>query len=251
MINRMILSALLVAVVVADANAQNRFHRRRGAILGGLAGAALGVAIGDKGGNETAGALIGGAVGAFAGGSIGNQKDRRIEDHYRHAQQTRVYRQQLSQQQSNADWQAQQFAQQQMAQEQRQRQEQQQASRALSIEDVVTMVGSGLAESTIVQYVRVNGVQYPLRVADIISLHDQGVSEAIINAMQTAPVASAGAMPIIVEGQSYSTQSPVLGTAIPEVTYESNRSFGPPLNSPGVIQPIVDPTKPWVFPAGR
>ena len=62
MTRRISLLALLFAFLAADVSAQNRLHRRRGAILGGLAGAAIGAAIGDKGNNETAGALIGGAV---------------------------------------------------------------------------------------------------------------------------------------------------------------------------------------------
>lgn len=74
--------ALLLVSQVADA--QNRFHRRRGAIIGGLAGAALGAAIGDKGDNETAGALIGGAFGAVAGGAIGDAKDQRFQQNRRY-----------------------------------------------------------------------------------------------------------------------------------------------------------------------
>jgi len=231
---RIVLSALLVAFIVTDADAQNRFHRRRGAIFGGLAGAAVGAAIGDKGDNETAGALIGGAVGAVAGGAIGDQKDRRIQQQHYHNHQTHNYRQQLSaqqaelqaQQQAMVDWQS-----------------QEQIARAVSMEDVVTMVRRGLGEATVMQYVRANGVRHRLSIGDIISLHEQGVSEAIINAMQSAPVYGEP-IPVVLGADGYPTQ-PL-----------RDASRGGEYISPGVITPRspqpqgrpIDPTRPYIFP---
>ena len=48
MTNRLILLALLVAFITAEADAQNRRYRRRGALFGGVAGAAIGAAIGEN-----------------------------------------------------------------------------------------------------------------------------------------------------------------------------------------------------------
>ena len=234
---RIVLSALLVAFIVTDADAQNRFHRRRGAIFGGLAGAAVGAVIGDKGDNETAGALIGGAVGAVAGGAIGDQKDRRIQQQHYHHHQTRHYQQQLSaqqaqqqaQQQATVDWQT-----------------QQQIARAVSMEDVVTMVRRGLGEATVMQYVRVNGVRHRLSVGDIINLHQQGVSEAVINAMQSAPV--------------YGEPTPiVLGTDGYPTSQTRDMTPGGEYYGPNVITPQnpqlqgrpIDPTKPYIFPSAN
>jgi hypothetical protein len=230
---RIVLSALLVAFIVTDADAQNRFHRRRGAIFGGLAGAAVGAVIGDKGDNETAGALIGGAVGAVAGGAIGDQKDRRIQQQHYHHHQTRHYQQQLSaqqaQQQATVDWQT-----------------QQQIARAVSMEDVVTMVRRGLGEATVMQYVRVNGVRHRLSVGDIINLHQQGVSEAVINAMQSAPV--------------YGEPTPiVLGTDGYPTSQTRDMTQGGEYYGPNVITPQnpqlqgrpIDPTKPYIFPSAN
>lgn len=62
------------------------------------------------------------------------------------------------------------------------------AARAVSIEDVVTMVQRGLGDKTILQYVGNNGVKKKLVVSEIIYLHDQGVSEPVIQAMQMAQV---------------------------------------------------------------
>ncbi len=248
MSHRIILAALLVGFVASHADAQNRFHRRRGAIFGGLAGAAVGAAIGDKGDNETAGALIGGAVGAIAGGAIGDQKDRRIEERHHHAYQTHKYQQQLHHTQAQADWQAQQFAAELERAEQAQAQ-QAQAARALSNADVIDLVRRGVAESTIVQYIKINGVARQLGVRDIISLHEQGISESIINAMQTAPVAQ---QPAIFDETPHRSGAPVLAppvtSAAPEVIYDDSsigvKTVKPPRNLP----PLVDPTKPYVFP---
>jgi len=172
--------------VASDAQAQNRTHRRRGALLGGLAGAAIGAAIGDSGNNETAGALIGGAVGAVAGGTIGNEKDRRIEHQMYHHNGYQSYYaspQPHYQTQSHPQphWRGQavvvpplynNFV-----------------AGPLSPLDVVTMVRQGIPDSIIVAHVQQYGMASPLSVRDIIALHENGVSELVIQAMQSPPPA--------------------------------------------------------------
>ena len=250
MSKRIVLAVLLAAFCVSDASAQNRFHRRRGALIGGLTGAAVGAAIGDKGDNETAGVLLGGVFGAITGGALGDQKDRRIEQQYHHAQQTRAYQEQIRHQQAHSQWQSQQLA-------------NIQASRALAINDVITLVQKGLGEATIIHYIRVNGVQHRLTVTDIITLHDQGVSEPIINAMQSAPVRHSppvnqpqyqhryrGAAPV----NSFRGADPVQAVPphplhVPATPNESHhRTYSVPLNPPAQFQGnghevIVDPNQ--------
>ena len=53
--------------------------------------------------------------------------------------------------------------------------------------DVITMSRNGIGDHVIINHIRANGVQKRLQVADVISLHQQGVSEAVITCMQQAP----------------------------------------------------------------
>jgi hypothetical protein len=233
MTKRISILALLVAFVVVDANAQNRTHRRRGVILGGLAGAAIGAAIGDKGDNETAGALIGGAVGAVAGGTIGNQKDQRIEHnrryhsgHYHGGQQNYVqpypgashgpyqqyyqpyYAPQVPAYPHVGYGQAPLIA------------PAEPTPLPITPQDVVEMVRSGLSERMIIQQIEIQGVQQRLTVSDVIRLHQLGVSEPIIIAMQEkAPIATSPE--VIIE--------PTSSYRIPTKPHES---FGPSIVAP-------------------
>lgn len=132
-------------------------NTQRGAAVGGLTGAIAGSLIGDHNGEAGAGAAIGGVIGAVTGGLIGNASDK---------EQT-YYRQQAANQQF----------------------QQQQAFRqaAVSTSDVVAMTRSGLSDGLIINQINQRGVQAKLQVADIISLHQQGVSENVISVMQQAP----------------------------------------------------------------
>ena len=200
MTKRFILIALFLAFLASEANAQYHRNRRRGVLLGGLAGAAIGAAIGDKGDNETAGALIGGAVGAIAGGTIGNQRDqmidhnRRYHSPYRHGirpayhgtgpvphyYKPHVYEQApivhepgpvvispppasttISSPTST-------FA------------------TSVTKQDVLTMISSGMSDAIVIRQLEINGMDRALSVAEVIDLHQQGVSEEVITAMQLA-----------------------------------------------------------------
>lgn len=141
-----------------------RVNQQRGATLGGIAGAVAGGLIGDNNGEAGAGAAIGGVLGAVTGGILGNAADK--ETTYQR-QQNAVARQQ------NA------YAQQQQVAVVNQS--------AVSIGDVVSMSRSGLSDSVIINQIQTRGVLTQPQVADIISLHQQGVSETVITTMQTAP----------------------------------------------------------------
>lgn len=146
-------AAIAVSPNVVRAQAQTQ----RGATLGGLAGAVAGGLIGDHNGEAGAGAAIGGVVGAVAGGLLGNANEK--EQVYQ--QQRQIYYQQ----------------QQQITHTQS----------AVSLNDVISMSRSGLSDSVIINQINQRGVQTTLQVPDIIALHQQGVRESVITAMQHAP----------------------------------------------------------------
>ncbi|EMI19643.1 secreted protein containing surface antigen domain protein [Rhodopirellula maiorica SM1] len=205
MYKQSLIAIVLVASTLSSASGQNHTHRRRGVILGGLAGAAIGAAIGDKGNNETTGALIGGAVGAIAGGTIGNEKDARIEHNriYHSAPPQHVHSYPTytapvyphsghppypspspypghagfdvpppgTIYQNRPDWQADSHY-----------------MGPLSPLDVVSMKRRGFSDASVVKRLQTYGITMPLSVRDIIGMHDQGVSEYVIDAMQVAPV---------------------------------------------------------------
>jgi len=194
MAHRIIIVAILTVFIASVADAQNGRNRRRGAILGGVAGAAIGVAIGDKGGNETAGALIGGAVGAVAGGSIGDRKDHRIDNgqrlrspYDRPAFPAPTYRQPayLPYQPIYAEpiytgpvhavpvfpMPIQTAP----------------IPHPVTVNDVIQLQRRGLSEATILGLIHENGVYRRPSVSQVIDLHEHGVSERVIAAMQGDP----------------------------------------------------------------
>ena len=132
-------------------------NTQRGATLGGLAGAVAGGLIGDNNGEAGAGAAIGGVIGAVTGGLLGNASDKEQAAY----QQQRYYQQQ---------------------------QHVIQAQTSVSVADVVSMSRNGLSDSVIINQIQQRGVQRQLQVPEIIAMHQQGVRETVITAMQQAPV---------------------------------------------------------------
>tara|TARA_R110002049_G_scaffold2750_4_gene22015 strand:- start:208825 stop:209499 length:675 start_codon:yes stop_codon:yes gene_type:complete len=166
----------LASIFCQTASAQ--VGKQRGATLGGLAGAVAGGLIGDNNGEAGAGAVIGGLVGAVTGGVLGDAADKenaiRNQQYYYQQQQ-----QQIAQVQS-----------------------------AVTINDVVNMSRSGLSDQVILNQVHQRGFAQQLRVPDIIGLHQQGVSESVISALQSAPAA----------GQTVAR--PIVTPVQPPVVYE-------------------------------
>jgi hypothetical protein len=82
------------------------------------------------------------------------------------------------------------------------------------------MVRSGLSEPMIIQQIEIQGVQQQLTVSDVIRLHQLGVSEPIINAMQgMAPIATSPEVSLEPR-QSY------------RIPIEPRESFGPSIVAP-------------------
>jgi hypothetical protein len=125
-------------------------------------GAVTGGLIGDRNHEAVAGAAIGAAVGGLTGAVVGKSVDNEM-----------AYREQRAGQRVVA----------------------QQMSRAVTVPDVIAMTQSRLSDGVIITQIRTNGVAQPLQAPDLVNLSNAGVSDAVIQAMQTAPLATALAVP--------------------------------------------------------
>lgn len=161
----------------------SQVNTQRGATVGGLTGAIAGGLIGDHNGEAGAGAAIGGLIGAVTGGLLGNAADK--ETQFRQHQ----------------------------ALQQRQRQQLVDYQTAVSSQDVISMTRSGLSETVIINQIQQRGVQKKLQVADIIALHEQGVSESVITIMQQASVGP----PIERAANRYHIVQPIPAITTPQV----------------------------------
>ncbi|MEL7499911.1 MAG: glycine zipper domain-containing protein [Planctomycetota bacterium] len=147
-------------VILSPASAFGQSRAQQRAIQGGTAGAIIGGIAGHQNDETIEGIAIGTVFGALMGNAVGRQEDERLARQY----QYQAYQQQQWQQQ-------QQLAQQQLAQ-------------ALTMTDVVTLVRSGISDQLIIQQVQAKGVRDSIGVNEIVSLHQNGVSEPVIQAMQ-------------------------------------------------------------------
>ncbi|MDB4338910.1 glycine zipper domain-containing protein [Rubripirellula sp.] len=135
---------------------QSQERAQRGATVGGLSGAIAGGIIGDHNGNAGAGAVIGGVVGAVTGGLIGDANDQ--AERRRNSRSGYII--------ANSP------------------------THSISPSDVIEMVQAGISERLIINQINQRGVtQHPM-VKQIIDLHQRGVSEDVIAAMQQAPLRS-------------------------------------------------------------
>lgn len=175
---RSILAPLLLCLALLGC--RSPYYADKGAALGGLGGAGLGAAIGSNSGNTAEGAIVGAALGAVTGAIVGDAVDADVA-------------------RNNAEIQARMGR---------------QMSGAVTTTDVVAMSQSGLSEEVIATHIRANGVAQRPQAGELITLKNQGVSDRIINAMQTAP--TAGQMQVA---------TPVYGAPTPVVVEEY---YGPP-----------------------
>ncbi|TWU10425.1 glycine zipper domain-containing protein [Allorhodopirellula heiligendammensis] len=185
--------------------AQN--NTQRGATLGGLTGAIAGAIIGENSDKAGAGAAIGGAVGIVAGGLLGNANDKDVA--YRNQQYAQQRQYQVQQQMTATTYAPQQVP-----------------TGAVSYSDVIAMSRSGVSQNVILNQISTRGVQRQPAVSDIISLHEQGVSETVISAMQQAPlgsqIAGANAVPT-----TTIVETPVYVTPPPQPIHVHHRHYGP------------------------
>lgn len=154
---------LFAATVACSLGCQTGPNFAAGGLLGGTTGGILGGAIGARDGKAGEGALIGAVAGGLAGAAIGNQQD---------ANEIRAIEQVN---QANRGAQA--------------AYEQAVSESAITFAQVVQMTQSGLSEAIIVNQLQVNGVLVRPTPNDLIGLKSNGVSDRVINAIQTAPLA--------------------------------------------------------------
>jgi len=136
--------------------------------LGALTGAIVGSAFGRR--DAAAGALIGAAAGGVGGALIGHSQDEKNQQNAQAAQA--------------------QYQQAQAAAEQA----------ALSNADVVYMVRSGLSSEVIVNSIRSRGGRFDMTPESIVQLKTNGVSDYIIQVMQSTPSPAATVAPPMVYG---------------------------------------------------
>ena len=118
-----------------------------GALGGGVIGAGVGTILGAATGHPLAGAAIGGAGGALVGGAVGNAEDRQDRREIRAAQQ----------------WSAQ---------------------NQMSLPDVVKLTHDHINDRLIIQQMDTTYSNFQVRAEDITYMKQQGVSDAVIMAMQ-------------------------------------------------------------------
>ncbi|MCO8120967.1 glycine zipper domain-containing protein [Stieleria sp. TO1_6] len=185
----MTLLVFVSLAVATTSGAYGQAAQQRGTVMGGLAGAIAGGIIGDNNDKAGAGAAIGGVVGAVAGGILGNASDKEAEMQRQRAAYYRAQQQQYAQQQQTAALQS-----------------------AVTLQDVITMTRSGLSDQVVLNQIRQRGYVGKLQVNDIISLHQQGVSENVITGIQSMadgqPVAIASPAPTVVK--QYIERPPVV-----------------------------------------
>lgn len=170
-------AALLALVPVTFAGCQGASNAEKGTIIGGLGGAGVGAIVGDSVGKPGPGAAIGAGVGALTGALVGNSIDE-SEAKNRAMIEAKLRRRVVP--------------------------------GAATIDDVLNMVRSGVADDVIINHLRYHGMARPLEASDLILLQQQGVSPAVVKAMQdynsprTEAVATeATSQPTVVEHYYY------------------------------------------------
>jgi len=150
---------------VSFAGCRSPYYADRGAGVGALAGAGAGALIGDATGHNAAGgALIGAGLGALTGAAVGTGMDDMA------AQNRAAIAAQMGRQVQAG---------------------------AANIQEVVSMSRAGVDPRLIQNYVRTSGVAAPLAAADVIYLHEQGVSTDVIQIMQNPPAIQPAGPPMI------------------------------------------------------
>ncbi len=161
--SNLVLRGIVATAIATTVGCQSPgYHTASGAAIGGLTGAAIGAMAGADSGQSLQGAAIGAAAGGSLGGLVGNQADR-AESQMQAVRQANYA---------------------------------EAAGRAVSPQQVVQMVQSGLSDQVISEQIRTNGVTQSLNVDELVHLKQSGVSDALINAMQQARTPGAALQPV-------------------------------------------------------
>jgi Glycine zipper len=146
---RLLLLPLVCAAGCASPYAQDRLAAA-GAGLGGIAGAVIGHQTGHGAEGALIGAALGAATGAVTGGAIDEAEARnRREIAYRIGRAP--------------------------------------PEGAVSVDEVISMVHSGVPETVVVSFVENHGMAYPVGSADLIRMQQMGVPQGVMAATQRPP----------------------------------------------------------------
>ena len=186
----------LVCSLASTCYGQNQ--TRDGALLGGVTGALIGGVVGHQNKETTEGALIGGAVGAIAGGVIGNKRDQEFRQQYYQPHvvyptyhEHRTYVQVPPQQRVVV------------------------SRKPVTTSEVINMTRSGVSDAVIVAHIQANGLAMVPDVNDVILMNQQGVSDYVVNFMQTGRATPVYQQPATV----YRTYQPAPVVVREEVQY--------------------------------
>lgn len=199
---RLILFLLICFSIISSLGCASGPYAQNGALAGGMIGAPVGAIIGANNGEAGAGALIGGAIGALSGSNIGSNIDQQ--------NQANAYANSVR-------------------------------STQLGLTDVIGMSRTGLGDDVIMTQIQTNGVIAIPTSADLITLKNAGVSDRVIQAMQTANIdrvaIPAPVQGVIVEEHFYGP--PVRFRPAPQ--YYSPRHYSPRHYSPRYYSPRYYP----------
>jgi hypothetical protein len=151
-----LLTSLLASglILAATSGCQSPYYADRGAAAGGLLGAGAGALIGSQTGNTGAGAALGAGLGALTGSVFGAQMDEVA------AENRAAIASQLGRQVTPG---------------------------VATLDEVIAMSRAGVDQQLITNYVATSGMSAPITAQDVIYLHQQGVADPVIVAMQTPP----------------------------------------------------------------
>ena len=193
-------TCLTACVFFAASNLQAQTPVQQNTVKGGVAGAIIGGIVGHQNDETAEGIAIGAALGALTGNVVGKSQQKEV----------------LRQQQYQAQLQQQEQLQLQQNQER--------LNRAVSINDAIAMTNSGMSDELIITQIVNNGVQQQIGVSEVIALHQNGVREPVIQAMQAAPIGQASIQP------SYEHAAPVV------------TQVASPIVTPVVVRPVPVPS---------
>ena len=150
-----------LALSCCSVGCQSHNYTQQGAVVGGLTGGGVGAIVGELASDKpVVGAAVGSAIGALTGATVGSGLDEVDARNEARVQQAAFAR----------------------------------SASGTTISELVAMSDAGLSDQIIVRHVRDHGFYQALDAADLIALRQQGVSDAVIAALQSAsaPTPAAG-----------------------------------------------------------
>jgi hypothetical protein len=186
---RLAVSALVVSGCLSNFNTDVRAQTGEGAALGGVAGAVIGGIVGHQNDETPEGALIGGAIGAVTGGVIGRARAQSQQRQQIYTQP--VYGSAVAAQPGVPYYST-------------------PARKPVSIADVITLTRSGVSEGVIINQIHTNGVINHPEVNEVVLMHQQGVSNVVIESMQQANIGAPTAPVAAVPVRAYAAPAPVI-----------------------------------------